>query len=83
MAELPLRLTHGAGFHLDCGCVMEWAAEETAVVFTYCPMHKAAPALLKALEKIERLGERCEVLPLSAAVSMASHARAAIAQAKE
>ena len=39
---------------LPCGCVFEWlrGTGDQAAGFTYCPMHKAAPQMLRALEKL-------------------------------
>ena len=34
----------------ECGCVLSQQGDETW--FTYCPMHKAAPEMLKALETV-------------------------------
>ena len=61
----------------DCGCYL--TAKVPASVITRCPLHEAAPALLKALEAIDK--ETASLKGLRSVVRVIVHS--AIAQARE
>ena len=60
----------------ECGCWHNHMTDE----INYCPMHKAAPELVKALEEIEILGRD---IRSTLATSMGNIARQALAQVED
>ena len=74
----------GKGMHSyredPCGCLHQYGAPDTwqrePREFTSCPLHRAAPALLEALEEIEQLATL-----VNDSIPIGRIARAAIDQA--
>ena len=68
-------------YNLECGCRL--VSHGSCATFTYCSLHKAAPALLEALERIVGPYYLAEGPDQQITVQEDVQAREAIAQAHE